>query len=85
MHALQILVDGVKDRNLVARQKTRIRVTVRAPAWLILFCNLGIGFARRLDFVPRAMAGETGFVLLERLSGLFLKASRRGKREKSKY
>ena len=58
MDALQILLDRMKDRNLVARQNARIRVALCAGRRLIFLRHFGSSLARRADFVHGPVARE---------------------------
>lgn len=51
MHALQVLLDGMEDRNLMARQKSEVRMALRTSKGLIFLRHLRRRFAGSLDFV----------------------------------
>src|SRR5690242_5395694 len=75
MHALQVLLDGVKHGNLVARQESGIGMTLGANRRLVFLCNFRSSFGRSRDFVHGAVAGgASGGIRVAGLCGLAVNA-----------
>lgn|ERR671925_967351 len=60
MHALEVLLNRMKDWNFVAREKSLICMALRASNGLISFHHLRRPIAGRLDSVRRAVARKAG-------------------------
>lgn len=59
MYALQILLDGMHQRNFVPRKKTAICVTFGACRGLIFSCHCGCSLARCLNLVHGSVTRRT--------------------------
>lgn len=78
VHALQVLLDGMRDGNFVPRKKTRIRMTPRACCGLIPFRHGGSSLARCKNVVRLPMARlARGRIRISRLRRLPVDALRK--------